>query len=211
VHQTNCRTNYALGLAKLIFKKWPHADCYKERIPGWVKGRSYSVPGSIDVRGGVPGQRGIINLMGQDAPGKREKAVKKAQEGDGGGAPLSSKQQREQWFAAAVQKIALIPGITSVAFPFQVGCGLAGGDWARYRAALQQLAAAQPGLRVVVYRLPAAKESAFKAGVDRDHKHRRNGGRGRGKGRGRSGGGSHSGRRQRGRGAQRGRGGASHS
>ena len=36
VHQTNCMTSHALGLAKHIFKRWPHADVYNERqrVPG---------------------------------------------------------------------------------------------------------------------------------------------------------------------------------
>ena len=28
VHQANCKTNYAAGVAKFIYDTWPEADCY---------------------------------------------------------------------------------------------------------------------------------------------------------------------------------------
>eukprot|EP00939_MAST-03C_sp_MAST-3C-sp1_P001785 g1785.t1 len=178
VHQTNCRTNYALGLAKHIFKKWPHADCYSERKP-WVKGKVYSTPGTIDVRKQRrPGSldtsdesRGVINLFGQDMPGTIEKELRGKIVGKKKRA-AASKEQRRLWFASAVRDIATkIPGIKSVAFPFEIGCGLAGGDWAVYYDLIRDLAARRKDVRVVIYRLPDAKAAAFKKEVAHDKKH----------------------------------------
>ena len=110
-----------LGLAKHIFKLWPDADVYSERklVPGgWKKHTSYSVPGTIDVR---RGKRGVINLFGQNVPGKIER--------DDSNRKLSisaTKALRLKWFDSAVQEIAKIQDLKSVAFPYEIGCGLAG-------------------------------------------------------------------------------------
>ena len=49
-----------------------------------------------------------------------------------------------------------------MAFPDHIGCGLAGGDWRRYRAMLAEFAAQYPHLEVCVYQLESerAKELA---------------------------------------------------
>ena len=41
---------------------------------------------------------------------------------------------------ATLKEIAELPELESVAFPYQIGCGLAGGDWKQYRAALEDFA-----------------------------------------------------------------------
>lgn len=158
-HQTNCRTGHALGLAKHIFNKWPHANCYAERQP-WKKNTVYSKPGTADIR---RGSRGIINMMGQDMPGKYEK--------DDQGRKLNShatKQLRLSFFESVLDEIAAVPDLKSLAFPYQVGCGLAGGDWETYRARLMSLAKRRPDVKIVVYRLPDRKEAAFKRDVAHD-------------------------------------------
>jgi hypothetical protein len=40
-----------------------------------------------------------------------------------------------------------------VAFPHGIGCGLAGGDWELYRAAIEELAQTAPSTLVLVVRL----------------------------------------------------------
>lgn len=42
-HQTNCVSNYSLGLAKQIFSKFPYADTYSQRIV------DQSDPGTINL------------------------------------------------------------------------------------------------------------------------------------------------------------------
>jgi len=48
-------------------------------------------------------------------------------------------------------------GLESVAFPHSIGCGLAGGDWAAYRAAIERFAVRNPAISVVVVRLRGEK------------------------------------------------------
>ena len=111
--ETNCRSGKGLGLAKILFERFPHANVYAERRP-FVKGTQYSVPGTIEVRGHGPGpdNRGVINLMGQDA-----------------GGPCKRKGQREaraEYFALGLSAIAALDDLTSIAFPHNIGCGIAG-------------------------------------------------------------------------------------
>ena len=130
-----------MGLAKILFEKFPHADVYAERVP-FVKGTQYSVPGTIEVRGDGADleNRGVVNLMGQDRGGKPKS---KAQ-----------KERRAEWFASGLQAIAEMDHLESIAFPFKIGCGIAGGSWPRFRAMIEDLAAARPDVRVVIVSLP---------------------------------------------------------
>ena len=49
--------------------------------------------------------------------------------------------QRFAWFKSGLRQIAALPGLESVAFPDEIGCGLAGGVWADYRRALDEFCA----------------------------------------------------------------------
>ena len=62
-----------------------------------------------------------------------------------------------------------IEGLESIAFPWQIGCGLAGGEWKVYEGMIKEFAESYPDVSVVIYKLPGAESS---------------GGRGRGLGRG---------------------------
>jgi hypothetical protein len=42
-------------------------------------------------------------------------------------------------------------GAKSLAFPYGIGCGLAGGDWKVYETMLRDWAAAHPLINVVLY------------------------------------------------------------
>lgn len=57
------------------------------------------------------------------------------------------------YFRQALDKLRAVVGDGSVAFPYKIGCGLGGGDWAQYEAALREFAQAVPG-KVVLYQLP---------------------------------------------------------
>ena len=63
---------------------------------------------------------------------------------------------REAWFAQALDELARQPAIAqrhqSIAFPAEIGCGLAGGDWAAYHAMLERFARGNPQVRVVIVR-----------------------------------------------------------
>jgi hypothetical protein len=69
--------------------------------------------------------------------------------------------QRLRWFCDALTDLAAQlrrdddddDAVTTVAFPWRIGCGLAGGDWHAYRAAIDAWATAHPRLRVRIVRL----------------------------------------------------------
>jgi hypothetical protein len=68
----------------------------------------------------------------------------------------------------------------SVALPWGIGCGLAGGDWKVYEGAIREWARGMEGVEVVLYRLEGGTVTGRGRGRGRGR-----GGRGRGRGRGR--------------------------
>lgn len=148
-HNCNCLTEKAAGLALVMFKRFPYSDIYKRRKQ---KESQKDSPGTIVVRGDGKDQRFVINMLAQYYPGPS----KNFKYGTcGSEASLDSYEQRKQWFATCLQQIkVLAPTMESIAFPYQIGCGLAQGKWADYEQMLAQFAKEMPNTRVFVYRLP---------------------------------------------------------
>ena len=69
----------------------------------------------------------MINMLGQYYPGK-------AKFPDGS---RDGHKAREEAFKQCLIKIRQIPDLHSVAFPWMIGCGAAGGDWSVYLALLK--------------------------------------------------------------------------
>ena len=119
VHQTNCVTNTAAGLAKRIFTDLPYANVYTGR-------KHPSRPGSIRIMGDGKTRRFVVNLFGQFAPGK---ATPRG---------VDSAANRLRYFRQGLANLAdhistEHQGRTiDIAFPANIGCGMAGGDWAKY-------------------------------------------------------------------------------
>lgn len=132
-HQCNCVTSYAAGLAKLIFTKWSYSDCYMIR---WEN----DVPGTIDIRGNGKENRYIINMFGQYNPGKPQ------EEDD----PKDGFQARKKYFIDCMKLIGDLKP-QSVALPWAVGCGLAGGDINFYNKVIDKFA---ESYNIVLYKLP---------------------------------------------------------
>jgi hypothetical protein len=65
---------------------------------------------------------------------------------------METPQMRHGWFVSALMKIQDIPDLESVAFPYKIGCGLAGGNWEFYRSCIDTLAEATPA-KVSIYKL----------------------------------------------------------
>ena len=152
VHQCNCMSvGPAAGIAKVIFSRFPWADCYREREG--VRPPIYGqMPGDIQICGNGKDQRFVVNLFGQFYPG----------------GPSSNHQEldfpshRQEWFNAAMNRltrkmISEGEGESTVAFPWQIGCGIAGGDWEGFylpRIDEFALGVGIRGVRTLVYRLP---------------------------------------------------------
>lgn len=100
-HQCNCITKKGKGLSKVLFDKWPEANIYKDRD-------GKDTVGQIVVKGQV------INMLAQIYPGKAKYKN-------------DSKEKRATWFLECLEQMSELDG--SFAFPFRIGCGLAGGDW----------------------------------------------------------------------------------
>jgi len=145
VHQVNSVTSTAAGLAAQIFRLFPWADIYSPRARALrpYRPRPEELPGQIIVRGDGESERFVINLVGQFYPGKPKNPDS---ERDGYAA-------RERAFAEALARVLEIPDLKSVAFPSGIGCGLAGGDWKRYRAMIEQFAS-RTQARVLIYEYP---------------------------------------------------------
>jgi len=119
-HQANCISNSAAGLAKFLFKKYPYSDVYSNRsVPDQV--------GTINIKGNGNEQRYVINMFAQYYPGppKYKDSLK-----DGIVA-------REKFFSECLTQIFYVPNLESIAFPFGIGCGLAGGNWDNYLKMLE--------------------------------------------------------------------------
>ncbi len=131
-HQTNCLSTYAKGVAAAIFDKYPQANVYAERTDKLNHRDRYA---RISVHDPV------INLYGQIAPGKPNPDPRNT----------DNARHRLGAFKYALMLVGKIEGITSVALPFGIGCGLAGGNWAEYERAIERFAANYPSLRVGLF------------------------------------------------------------
>jgi len=137
-HQCNCLTHRSAHLSKQVFTAFPYADIYSIR----EKGQEDQL-GTIEIRGNGEDQRYIINLLGQFYPGRTKY-------------PNSKKdglKAREDAFRSCLEHILEIEDMESIAFPFGVGCGAAGGDWSTYLAMIEDFAD-QTDAEVVIYKLP---------------------------------------------------------
>jgi O-acetyl-ADP-ribose deacetylase (regulator of RNase III) len=139
VHQTNCCSTGAGGLAYHIFKRFPYADVYSCRDRsmhlGWSTDEignrpaiEADAPGTIIIRGNGDDQRFVVGLMGQFYPGGPNAAG------------LDDTIMRQKYFHQALWELAQIEGLESVAFPYGIGCGLAAGDWDVYSNILNNFA-----------------------------------------------------------------------
>ena len=140
-HQCNCVTVSAKGIAKHIFDRFPWSDCYAHRSFNMPE-TLIAHPGEIDVRGDGDTKRDVIGMMGQKYPGKP---------GQGGRTDTPSTRLRH--FGSALYRIHEIDGLESIAFPYMIGCGLAGGDWKKYAREIDEFAQAHPHIQVALYKL----------------------------------------------------------
>ena len=60
---------------------------------------------------------------------------------------------REEWFRYCLGLIDKVDGVKSVALPWQIGCGLAGGDWIVYEKMIRDWAENHPDVLVAIYKL----------------------------------------------------------
>jgi hypothetical protein len=137
-HQCNCITQKAAHLSKDVFARYPYADIYAGRTEP-------NQPGTIEIRGNGQDQRYVINMLGQFYPGV-PKYPTSAKDGT---------KAREKYFYQCLLKIAKVPNLESIAFPWKVGCGAAGGTWHHYLGNITNFAnfvEEKQGAKVTIYR-----------------------------------------------------------
>jgi O-acetyl-ADP-ribose deacetylase (regulator of RNase III) len=141
-HQCNLVTNRAANLALSVFSRYPYANIYAERKYPHDPEVSGPRMGDIIIRGNGDDQRLVINMCAQYYPGKPKFALSKR---DG-------YEARQEAFAACLEKISKIPGLKSIAFPWGIGCGAAGGDWEKYQKMISEFESSTPGVEIRIYK-----------------------------------------------------------
>jgi len=125
--QCNCVTTYGRGLFTAIKNKYKWADTYSTN-----KNR---IPGTIDIKGNGKDKRFVINMYAQKNVGKH------------------SFEKRIEWFKQCLYQISQIDGISEIAFPYKIGCGMGGGDWSVYRQMIKTFSDENPNIQVFIIKL----------------------------------------------------------
>lgn len=151
-HQTNCVSTTVAGLAKDLFEACPYANTYKSRLPHETEVNKCRLidretPGTTVAHVPVLKENGpvVFNMFAQydvgKPSGRATRFNKKAE----------TKQQREQWFKTCLDDMLFeYPGVTSIAFPHGIGCGLSAGNWPTYAELIHDFAKRHEHIRVLV-------------------------------------------------------------
>jgi O-acetyl-ADP-ribose deacetylase (regulator of RNase III) len=146
-HQSSCQGSTYEGLSAAIIQEYPHCDVFSK---GLVQKTNICTPGEIYVSGHqtakvMNDERAVITLYGQNYPGTLEQGTMSTVTSD------DSRLMRQTWFLKCLDKIMHISDLKSIAFPYRIGCGTAGGSWKWYQQQLEKLAVKLPNVRIVVY------------------------------------------------------------
>jgi O-acetyl-ADP-ribose deacetylase (regulator of RNase III) len=145
-HQCNCMSDRAAHLAEAVFTHYPWADIYSPRAGISQRPVAGEEPGNIIIRGNGKDERYVINMLAQLFPGKPKY-------------PDSEKDglvARQFYFRNCLLKIIHIEDLSSIAFPYHIGCGAAGGSWDVYEK-LIDIFASKIQAKVLVYKLNGAE------------------------------------------------------
>lgn len=134
-HQCNCVTNRSKHMAAAMFKRYPYADIYSSRTEP-------DTPGDIIISGNGQDERFVISLLGQYYPGKVRYPSSE----------LDGFEARKGYFHSALKKVLEIEDLHSIAFPWGIGCGAAGGDWNFYQSIIEKFSKATDA-KVYIYKL----------------------------------------------------------
>jgi O-acetyl-ADP-ribose deacetylase (regulator of RNase III) len=134
--QCNCLTVRSHGLSDSVSKKYPWANVYGRREPvNFYKNcaKYYSTPGTIQIDRDPTSltDKKVIHLFAQWAPGKAgvfSKFYPDTYE--------DTYKNRLEWFAKCISLVDELK-LDTVAVPYLIGCGLAGGRWESYREILE--------------------------------------------------------------------------
>jgi hypothetical protein len=154
--QSNCIGCDGRGLAEGIAQTLPYGCTYKERrrqppANKFAVPSDRATPGTIAVRRPPASLEKMPAVISMNAQWEMGAAGKYNRVKPPEGVPPDSASNREMWFQSCLDAISrLEPRIRSIAFPYEIGCSLAGGDWARYEAMISEFARQNPGIEVTV-------------------------------------------------------------
>ena len=170
VQQCNCLTITSHGLSKTIADKYPEADIYKNRHR--IGNRNLSVVADR----GVPGTcilteitsnndsncRYVASILGQWRPSKVTTSYSNIYPES---IPRETMKQREIWFQKGLIDLETklsekssqneLNNCNSIAFPYLIGCGLAGGNWENFLHYIEEFANRNPKLTIYIVKLPS--------------------------------------------------------
>jgi hypothetical protein len=145
-HQCNCTSRRANHLSKTVFEAFPYADIYSARSD--IKRKFVDIPiderpGNIVLCGNGKDQRYIVNMLGQMYPG-----IPKYDTG------IDSSIARQQYFISCIQHVyKIIRNSETVAIPWKIGCGAAGGNWLVYSRIIQAYSDINLHINIYIYSL----------------------------------------------------------
>lgn len=125
VHQTNCRSTHAAGLAASVFGRFPKANTYSD----WHRTRKYGACDVFDVSEYGTAVTYVVNMNAQWYPGR----VKT-------GENYPERHVRFSECLLELQGLVHTHKWKRVNFPYRIGCGLAGGNWDVYVGMIDKFA-----------------------------------------------------------------------
>ena len=137
VQQCCCIATKPHGLSKLIADKLG-SDPYTKRRS--LNGRNYAILEDQPKVGSIEVINRVICMFAQYGMGKCTKTISETY------------AKRFMWFKMCLEEVAKLKP-TSLAFPYNIGCGLAGGDWDKYYPALQEFSIKYPDIKITLYKL----------------------------------------------------------
>lgn len=154
IHQTNCLTVTPHGLATEIFKFHPEADLYSKRRA--VDGRNLAVEEDRGVPGTAVITGKVAAIFGQWKPGKCQ--FQPFNKNYPEYSVVETSHRRVLWFSQGLQHLEeqlKNLQVKTVGFPYQIGCGLAGGEWPVYSGVIADFARRNPRLVIdIVVKTP---------------------------------------------------------
>lgn len=141
VQQCNCVTMKTYGLSKYLADNLSYANPYSKRLKKSANTTSDpSTPGTIELlSGNGPTVICMYAQWGPGKPGMYSQFYPSTYK--------DTKENRVKWFIECLNKIFML-GIKRVAMPYNIGCGLAGGDWETYKSIINTVM-----IEIVLYQL----------------------------------------------------------
>lgn len=149
LQQCNCLTVKSHGLSKTLSDKWKWADAYSNRKS--LNNRNLAIesdrdiPGTIKILYSEDNDKAVICMFAQWAPSLPQKYKSYPN------SEIDTYKNRKKWFNKCLDQIKDLD-IDALAIPWNIGCGLAGGNWQEYMKMLEEFEE-KSGIKCTLYKL----------------------------------------------------------